>query len=163
MPDLTQAEWDEVRVAYEESYERVADIAVRFGIPRTTIQSRAVADGWLPRAMRRANWVPSSEHMIRRLYQYLDRKLAQMEARMDNDEELTVADHERETRALGQLIRNFEKVSDLNGELQDGADGKRHGPTEHDASDQPDDPHRLRNELAERILRLREKQAAQDG
>ena len=75
---------------------------------------------------------------------------------MHTNDDLTIADHERETRALGQLIRNFEKVTGLEAE-QDGSKNKNRTKSGNETEIAELDPERLRNELAERILRLREK------
>ena len=77
---------------------------------------------------------------------------------VDDKDDLTIADHERETRALGQLIRNFEKVSGLEAGQQDDARTKQREQSDDETEAAAIDPERLRNELAERILRLREKQ-----
>ena len=155
-----QAIWDQVRIAYETSRETIAQLAWRFGVSTGAIQYRSRKEGWLPRRILQREAGSGQQHfLIRRLYRTIDQKLAQLEERMSNDEDnLSIADHERETRALGQLIRNFEKVSGLETE-QSGGDGtKPGGKSDSDISGPVNDPERLRNELAERILRLREKQ-----
>ena len=59
--------------------------------------------------------------LILRLYNAIDLKLTQMEHLMTNPDPAapttTSADHERETRALTGLIRNFEHVTELNADL----------------------------------------------
>ena len=154
-----QAIWDEIRMAYEMSRETLAQLAIRFGVSVSAIQYRAKKEGWLPRRPRKgAVRTGAQDVLIRRLYRTIDHKLAQLEERMANDDDkLSIADHERETRALGQLIRNFEKVSGLEAEQCGGADHVPGGKSEEPAAVLVTDPERLRNELAERILRLREK------
>ena len=51
--------------------------------------------------------------LIVRLYHAIDLKLTQMETLMASANETSSADHERETRALAGLIRNFERVTEL--------------------------------------------------
>ncbi len=155
-----QVIWDQIRIAYETSRETIAQLGRRFDVSVGAIQYRSRKEGWLPRRIPKDAAISGQQHfLIRRLYRTIDQKLAQMEVRMANDEdELSVADHERETRALGQLIRNFEKVSGLETEQSGGTSKKPGGKSDSDRTAVPNDPERLRNELAERILRLREKQ-----
>jgi len=149
--------WETVRLAYEHSDETVAAVAQRFGIAKSTLLAHARNEDWMPRRERNSHTGKPRDLLIRRLYRTIDIKLAQLEARMHNDEDLSVADHERETRAIGQLIKNFEKVTDLETGGQDGSDRKRRFKSEHEAGVEKLDAHRIRSELAERILRLREK------
>ena len=158
-----QALWDQIRLAYEMSRETLAELALRFRVSVSAIQYRAKKEGWLPRRPRKgAIRSGSQDVLIRRLYRTIDHKLAQLEERMANDDDdLSIADHERETRALGQLIRNFEKVSGLEAEQSGGTDRGPGGKSDEPAAGLATDPERLRNELAERILRLREKQVGE--
>lgn len=78
---------------------------------------------------------------------------------MAGHDDVTSADHERETRALGGLIRNFEKLKDL--------DAGKPNATPAPASDRAaaaydDDPDGVRRALAERILKLREQLEGDD-
>ena len=163
MAVLCDAEWEALRRAYEAGDETVLAIAKRFGVARGTIQRRARVEGWLPRPIAGRYQAPPEDVVILRLYRTIDRQLAQLEARMNSDDPMTVADHERETRALGQLIRNFEKVSGLEGDQPGGGGRKRRARNQPDAGAGENDPHRLREELAERILKLREKQPPDQG
>ena len=119
---LSRSVWDQIRIDYETSRETIAQIARRFGVSRGAISHRSRTEGWLPRRTRKRGPDDGQQDvLIRRLYRTIDRKLAQLEMRMSNDEDnLSIADHERETRALGQLIRNFEKVSGLETEQSGG-------------------------------------------
>ncbi len=89
--------------------------------------------------------------LIRRFFNTIDRKLQQLEISMSNNEDLSPADHERETRIIGTLIRNVEKVNDLD----------RSNVTAPEPGAKPDggaiDQEQLFRELAERIQRLRER------
>jgi len=153
-----KAFWQDVRQAYEHSNVPVITIAKRFGIAKSTLLKHARTNGWKPRRERRTPGQQPRDNMIRRLHRTIDLKLAQLEARMQNDKDITVADHEREIRAIGQLIRNFEKVSDLESSKQDGASEKCSIKAAHQDEAEQLDPHHLREELAQRILRLRAKQ-----
>ena len=158
-----QAIWEQIRVAYETSRETVAQLAKRFAVSPGAIQYRSRKEGWLPRRVRKGTARPGRQDVLLcRLYRTIDQKLAQMEERMSHeDDDLSIADHERQTRALGQLIRNFEKVAGLETEQSGGTDQPTGGKSERDAAELAIDPEHLRNELAERILRLREKRVSQ--
>ena len=151
MAGLTQADWRNVRVAFEDSDEPVVVIAARYGISRTTLEQRAIEDGWRLRASQPLDRGTDRKDVARRLYDTIDRKLAQLEARMNTDEALSAAEHETETRALGQLIRGFEKVTNLIDESESDGDGQQRAAG---VTDERDDPKRLRDELAQRIRRL---------
>ncbi|MEM8975273.1 MAG: hypothetical protein AAGD43_24695 [Pseudomonadota bacterium] len=154
-----QAIWDQIRIAYETSRETVAQLAKRYAVSTGAIQYRSRKEGWLPRRIAKGSARPGRQDvLLRRLYRTIDQKLAQLEGRMSHEEDdLSIADHERQTRALGQLIRNFEKVSGLETEQSGGTGQPPGGKSERDSAELATDPERLRNELAERILRLREK------
>jgi hypothetical protein len=98
---------------------------------------------------------PSRATVVRRLYLAIDRNLSQLEVSMAKDEPASPADHERETRALHTIIRNVEKVSELETGKRKPATAKR--TTGRDRL--TDDPELLRLEIAERILRLRDRRA----
>ncbi|MGI9422767.1 MAG: hypothetical protein ACR2PA_06210 [Hyphomicrobiaceae bacterium] len=153
-------DWNAVRVAYESEQETIRSVADRFDVAVHAINYRAKKHNWRRRRRKRDTGDTNPQRvLVQRLYRTIDRKLAQLETRMQNDnDDLTIADHERETRALGQLIRNFEKVSGLEADQIDKAKDARGANSEDEADAASIDPERLRNELAERILRLREKQ-----
>ncbi|MEM6496113.1 MAG: hypothetical protein AAF709_05235, partial [Pseudomonadota bacterium] len=155
--------WDQIRVAYETSRETIAQMAKRFAVSPGAIQYRSRKEGWLPRRVARGSARPGRQDVLLcRLYRTIDQKLAQLEERMSHEEDdLSIADHERQTRALGQLIRNFEKVAGLETEQTAGTGQATGGKSERDAAELAVDPKHLRNELAERILRLREKRVGQ--
>ena len=158
MSILSKAQWLEIEQAYCETSETIRSIAERYGIVPETIQARRRRNGWPPRhpRMARANggYVPVNKaDLVDRFYGLINLKLEQMEEDMARSSERTPADNERETRALGTLIRNFEKVFGL--EQESGNDGKQsdskpEGSAEAEA---------LRRELAERLVRLRETKA----
>ena len=81
---------------------------------------------------------------------------------MEQGDSISIADHERETRAIGQLIRNFEKVSGLEPAEEVGRDSAAVRKHSRQMEDDTGDAERLRLELAERILRLRELKSAND-
>ncbi len=155
--------WEDVRLAYEHTDEPVRDLARRFDVSRRQLHRRARADGWALRNDRGPVALQPPAVVIERLYRTIDLKLAQMEARIMTDDDMSVADHERETRALGQLIRNFEKVTGLEGDQRGAQRQGRDGKSDRDSAADTLDPHQLREQIAERVLRLREKRADGEG
>ncbi len=87
--------------------------------------------------------------MIGRLYRAICLKLEHMEARMASGESRSVQDDERESRALGVMIRNFEKVTEVVSELD-----RTSGPSPRDPSAARADAERMRQSIAERVERL---------
>lgn len=167
MPIRKVADWAGLRAAFEAGGESQKALAERFGVSATTLARRVKAENWSrpPRLPVRKAAAPSSGGktsagkaggLIRRLYRSIDRKLAQLEARMEQDDNISSADHERETRAIGQLIRNVEKITGLEapGVPSRATAGKKQ--SERDQMSEDNDAERIRLELAERILRLRE-------
>lgn len=98
--------------------------------------------------------------LVRRLYKAIDTKLKQMERRMAHDmattegpSDTTAADHERDTRAIGALIANLSRVTEIE------ADIERHpgstSPAEQQGDRQlADEAERFRRDVAERLARL---------
>jgi|RhiMetdeSRZDD1v2_1073273.scaffolds.fasta_scaffold193491_2 hypothetical protein len=168
MPALTRQQWDEVRRAYIENSETVKAIAQRFGISKASIQLRAKLEGWPPRGRSIAHvptdmslWaatVKVRRSLIHRLYQALDTKLKLMELRMQKNveglgkgEDLPAADHERDTRAIGTLIRSLDKVTEIAADLDRTADGR---PKSADAAELFAEADRFRRDLAERLSKF---------
>ncbi len=156
MTVLNDAQWRLVESAYCNSQESVTDIAKRHGISPGTVNLRRRKCGWPPR---RANAIkhPSEEAperptdkaaIVLRFYRLINLKLEQLEADMARPGERTSADHERETRAIGTLVRNYERVNGLD---QDNAnDGKQGG----DDSKRRAEAEAVRRDLAEKIVGL---------
>jgi hypothetical protein len=97
--------------------------------------------------------------LVRRLYTAIDTKLQQMERRMAHDmateegsSDMTAADHERDTRAIGALIANLSRVTEIEADLE-----RIPGTA---AADQQadlqlaDEAERFRRDVAERLARL---------
>ena len=156
MTILNDDEWRQVEHAYLNTAETIVTIAQRFGVAPVTIRNRRKQMGWRPRRPRAIKNLHSNgtekaaikAALVARFYRLLNRKLEQMETDMTTSSERTSADHEREIRALGTLIRNFEKVMGL--EQESGNDGKqdRTGPAREAEAEA------IRRELAERIVKL---------
>lgn len=99
--------------------------------------------------------------LVRRLYTAIDTKLQQMERRMAHDmatEErssgTTAADHERDTRAIGALIANLSRVTEIEADLER-IPGTAAVPAAQQGDRQlADEAERFRREVAERLARL---------
>ncbi len=100
--------------------------------------------------------------LLERLVAAISMKLEQLERRMTNDlaagEDSTATDHEREARAIGALIDNLDKISEIETGL--GKPAGKSGSTV-PATDLADEAERCRRELAERLHRIVE--AAEKG
>lgn len=106
------------------------------------------------------NGADFSQEMIRRLRRALEYKLHDVEQRMERErrdgaDAASAADQERDTRTLGALTRLLEKITALS-EAADAARGAR----ETDPKAEAADAERRREQIAERIARLRESGAA---
>ncbi len=71
---------------------------------------------------------------------------------LDTSDDATATDHERETRAIGALIDNLEKITEMEAGLGKSA-GKR-GASAGPATDLADEADRCRRELAHRLSRI---------
>lgn len=95
----------------------------------------------------------SRRRLLERLVAAISMKLEQLERRMSVDlakqDDASATDHERETRAIGALIDNLDKLRELEAGLAETA-GKS-GPAATDLADEAD---RCRRELAGRLSRL---------
>ncbi|MDX2155130.1 MAG: hypothetical protein SFW09_01370 [Hyphomicrobiaceae bacterium] len=96
--------------------------------------------------------------LLDRLVAAISMKLEQLERRMTDDlaaieaGDATATDHERETRAIGALIDNLGKITEIEADLQRPADAKRGAALP--ATDLADEAERCRRELADRLSRL---------
>ncbi len=96
--------------------------------------------------------------IIGRLYAAIFRKVEQLEICMSTNEPVATADHERETRIIGTLLRNVELVDDV---TRPASGGKPNADAPKSIGTSPDrgiDAEHLRRELAARVKRLRERQ-----
>src|SRR5689334_9103524 len=119
---LTPDQWAEARRLRERSGRSFREIASLLGVNESTVRRRAYADGWSAMfspgrrddPARGASVVIGRPELIRRLYAAIDTKLKLMERRMQRQitnftrgKDLTSADHERDTRAFGTMIKNI--------------------------------------------------------
>lgn len=166
MTVLSDDDWREVEHAYLNTKETVASIAERFDITMATLNNRRIAQDWMPRRPKAIKIhdgsVPEKTALkasvVARFYRLIHLKLEHMEADMARSSERTPADNERETRALGSLIRNFDKVFGLD---QDG--GGENDKQNRNGTESNTEAEALRRELAERLVRIRNAGKDDDG
>ena len=172
MATLSDGDWQRVRAAYVEGRETIEAIAGRFGVSASAISRRRKLEGWPRRrdaVAAQAECISSVQaqpggteprdeatapgDLIQRFYNLIKLKLGHMEKDMANREDRTPADNERDTRALGTLIRNFEKEFGLErGQVNDDDTATGRGARGHDEQAEAE---AIRRELAERLVRLR--------
>jgi hypothetical protein len=137
----------------------VDGICAAYGITRSQLYRRARNYGW---PLRRSN-SPAARHRIQtefthRLMTALDRKMTQFENRIA--EAGSAADSERDARTLNTLVRLFEKLKGLSAPAAKAgvrvATLARRAPAAAASTERRDyDADRLRNDLAQRLDRLR--------
>jgi hypothetical protein len=165
-------DWDQIEHAYihgDWSLGRIADV---YGSSPTTITARAKKHAWvrmvgttpLPRGRRQR--LPGTARapratvdqarrrkMIDRLLKVLDRKLTEIEARMEDAHiegaPHSAADLERDARSLTSLARIYAKLVELDDEAKSGGQA-----SDTSASARSDDADQLRRDLALRLERL---------
>jgi hypothetical protein len=124
--------------------------------------SNPSAEPALPRRL--PTTLAARRRLLDRLVAAISMKLEQLERRMSKDlaqgDDTPATDHERETRAIGALIDNLEKVTEIESGLKSNP-AKRNGKSAVSAIDLADEAERCRRELAERLSRLVE--AAEGG
>ncbi len=174
---VDEATWVRVRGAYEKGGRSVAALARDFAVSTSAIHRRAKLERWQRKpardAGRRETVLPAQageagaavpparkvdqERLIARLYGAIDTKLARLEARLSEDGPVSSADSEREARELSNMIRSFEKVTAVAGDLDKrrGKRGKSGAAGDGGADvERAADAERMRNEIAERLERL---------
>lgn len=154
MPKYSEAFWQRVERDYRNGRDTLETLAARHGVSLSAIKERRRKLGWpmhreVTAAAAAAGPMVDKAALVERFYCLISLKLEQMEEDMAGSSERTPADNERETRALGTLIRNFEKVFGLEKE-SGGNDGKRdsNGP------ERQAEAEAIRRELAERLVKL---------
>lgn len=179
MPD--EATWQEIERAYCHTKERIPDIADRYGIDPSAIHKRAQKYGWPRRRapkgavestpLKTATLLGARDAVATQLYRRMSQRLAQMEQGAAAAGERPVADDPDE-RMLTQLIRQFEKLTGLDGisQRQRAASGREQQSARQPAggrsaasarSPVPEQQHapaldaeRMRREIVERLERL---------
>jgi hypothetical protein len=176
MTGSDQPDWSEIRRLYLEGELPVAAIAKRHGVSVRRIYQRGSREGWpgrnrdgpplasdvrplarsVPAADAAARSLNARRALVRRLYKAIDTKLQQMERRMAHDmatdersSDATAADHERDTRAIGALIANHSRVTEIEADLE-----RLPGTAKPADRQLADEAERFRREVAERLARL---------
>jgi hypothetical protein len=134
---------------------RAAAPATKASPPKSPAKRPAAATGSTARSLK------ARRTLVRRLYTAIDTKLQQMERRMAHDmatqegsSETTATDHERDTRAIGALIANLSRVTEIEADLER-IPGTAAAPIDQQAEHQlADEAERFRREVAERLERL---------
>ena len=170
--------WAEVKRACCESDEPVTSIAVRFGVPRLEIYRRRSAEGWPMPLRRRPSARPSTwraagtkparrkrrkkpnEPVRDRLKRLALRNLDFAERIMDEtDGALAPSDQDRVNKMITGAARVLEKFEEAQAR-----DNKRSGAaTGRALLLSGADVDRMRNEIAERLERVRRRRAADGG
>ncbi|MEL7544488.1 MAG: hypothetical protein AAGJ70_12015 [Pseudomonadota bacterium] len=92
--------------------------------------------------------------MILRLYEAMDRQLAEIEASHAENEAMSATDRERQARQMNVIMRSMEKLSEYDEqEARRTAEAKRNKAKADAAT--PCDPESWREEIARRITRIR--------
>ncbi len=126
--------------------------------PPEAIPPRSLAKRSVKRA---GHSLKARRALVRRLYKAIDTKLQQMERRMAHDmaaderpSETSAADHERDSRAIGALIANLSRVTEIEADLERIPGAAATHATEQGDRQLADEAERFRREVAERLARL---------
>lgn len=166
---LTQDQWAEVRRLRDDLDLSTDAIAARMGVNPRTIERYAEREGWAMRAPGpkkrkdpsafEAFTVAARRKLIQRLYKAMDTKLNLMERRMKTQlanlrkegSDLPSADHERDARAFGTIIKNIDQVKEMQADLDLVAGGQ---PATAADAELFAEAERFRQEIAERLARF---------
>jgi hypothetical protein len=167
---LVEEQWAEARRLHEAVGLSIAEIATRFGVQPSTVRRRALAESWAPAAKpvaparktspraRKPRSAVGRRELVQRLYAAMDTKLTLMERRMQaqmknlsKGEDLTSADHERDARAFGAMIKNIAQVKEMQADLDRVAGGQPATAADSELFAEAD---RFRREIAERLARF---------
>lgn len=148
-------DWKKVREEYERNEGTVQSICTFHSISRTQLYRRRRAENWERRKSRHSVGMPENEDavnsspdrkaLIDRLYAAFDRQMGEFESHLDGSPDEGV--NEKDARTLGSLARTLEKLIDL----------KQEEEGEQEDTGKGVDIERLRQELANRIERLRQR------
>lgn len=97
---------------------------------------------------------PTTQTLVDRLYSIITHNLETMESRMSDDEPTANDNPERDARAIGNLVRSVEKLKELEPEHSK-RDARTVGTSRYPLS--PGEEEKLRDEIVDRLLRLRER------
>lgn len=96
-------DWDQIRIAYEETPEKLDDMAKRFGVARSSICLRMRTDGWM---RRKRLVVVDARMLIRRMYRLIERVLVRMEKA---EEPMT----EKDAAVLNRMAATLERLMEI--------------------------------------------------
>ncbi len=163
-------DWERVKEEFMHAMDSLDVIAARNGIGRGALSRRAKAGNWerkvkterRPRRTKAELETAAAERTRRtlsltlaaRLYLAIDRKLQEIEQRMQDTEQQgrSAADAEREARTLSALARVYAKLVELDEAAKPAAKTQKEGrPSTPRSSDDAD---QLRRDLARRLERL---------
>jgi hypothetical protein len=158
------------RKAFVETTATLSAIAASTGVDRKTVRNWSKRYAWAvppwrakpsvrtpdkpERSASKVSGRTARRRLLNRLYLALESKLGQLETSMAATDPPNAADSERETRAIGSLIRNIEKVGELENDL---TRANRTDPKSGDGLYSGPDAERRRTALAERLERVRER------
>jgi len=170
---LTPEQWAEVRRLRDDPDLTNKDIAGRMGVSSCAIEQYARRRGWpvrrpgpkgVPVAHRptfEALTLEARRNLIQRLYRAMDMKLKLMECRLEKQLEklatdapgadVPSADHERDARTFGTMIKNIDQVKEMQAELDRVAGGQPATVADAELFAEAD---RFRREIAERLARF---------
>jgi hypothetical protein len=167
---LTQDQWAEVRRLRDDLDLSTDTIAARMGVHPRTIERHAAREGWARRVVGpkksardpsvfEAFTVAARRSLVQRLYKAMDTKLNLMERRMKTQlanldkegSDLSSADHERDARAFGTIIKNIDQVKEMQADLERVAGGQPKSAADAELFAEAD---RFRREIAERLARF---------
>lgn len=170
MPEAIDPRIERVRLLYENRAISVREIARRTGVPASSVHAWAKRNGWPPRKpprlladgsgpapplrRRRLRKRLSVGRLVDRIYRVITHNLESMEQRMSEEENSSNENPEREARAISNIVRSVEKLKELepDNSKRDPATNGRYPLTR-------DEEDRLRDEIVERLLQLRERRA----
>jgi hypothetical protein len=160
-PPETRAE---ARQLYEAGELMIKEIVAHLGINPSTLLRWAAKHGW--QRPTQATRVPGRRRpasakalkagrmeLVQRLYDVIDRNLTLLESRMSDLDPADPAQPDRDTRALGTLVRSVEKLK----ELEPGHDSTADAPKSGRAPATAEEEDQLRMRIVERVLKLRER------
>lgn len=156
MAPSADADWVEIERLVRETSMSLREIALRTGVSSRTLSYRSARQGWRPsEASGPRPTLRTRRTLILRFYRAIDKKLQQMESRMEKEIESgegasTSADHERDARTIGGLINQLGKLSEYETGLDRPA-GQGDAAVIATLAAETD---RYRRELVERLARL---------
>lgn len=162
--DRQKPDWVAIRQLYEGTRTPLSEIAASHKVSLSAIKRRRLAEGWQKRSPKKSSETPKPakrsenterSHLISRLLRIIDRNLELLEMRIQTEDPGSAADRERETRAIGMLTRTIEKLTELQSQSDDTKTSS--AKVSSGSHSDEDEAVRLRLEIAERILRLRER------